>query len=247
MTNSFQTPFSKVCFCGVYPAYTSSKFCEFILAIVVVSLTFHHTVFFLLIKFAFNFSFFLVSRAFFFCVYLVLCVPLAVLLWRRLRAHLSWQKYDICSRSLKADQASIGDDIFSAECWSDWCPGCFAESGLLVARGTPNWADVPVSPRPLNLLTWISQFSTLDLSHSQGGFRNIEISIFKRSICGTSGDQPSGSVCVDFDSDLSMLPAAFPLRWQEDQRELRSKMIYWAAVWRKWKLGFFKIVKTGEQ
>ena len=100
---------------------------------------------------------------------------------------------------------------------------------------------------PLNLLTWISQFSTLDLSHSQGGFRNIEISIFKRSVCGTSGDQPSGSACVDFDSDLSMLPAAFPLRWQEDQRELRSKMIYWAAVWRKWKLGFFKIVKTGEQ
>ena len=57
-------------------------------------------------------------------------------------------------------------------------------------------------------------FSILNLGFvsSQGGFRNIEISIFKRSICGTSGDQPSGSACVDFDSDLSMLPAAFPLR-----------------------------------
>ena len=73
MTNSFQTPFSKVCFCGVYPAYTSSKFCEFIVAVVVVSLTFH-TVFFLLIKFAFNFCFFsCLQSLFLLCLSCPLC------------------------------------------------------------------------------------------------------------------------------------------------------------------------------
>ena len=178
--------------------------------------------------------FFFVSAAFLLCNYLVFFVPLAVLL----RPHLSWQIIWYNIASLVAYRASIDDDIFSAECWSDWCSGCFAESGrwLLVARRAPNWADVALSPSTqqqlgfLNSQPWIcliprGDFGTLRFPFSR--------EVFVARVVINS---------VDFDSDLSMLPLAFPLQWQEDQRELQPKMIYWTVVWRKWKFGFFNIV-----